>query len=112
MISAHDLQSDGTPINGVTTMSIPDGLRAVIEQHHVATNEFIRGNVGPWQQFSHADDVTIIGGCGRIREGLGRASRETLRVGRPNRFKGAEGKIYIENISLVVTGGGMTQRRH
>jgi len=84
-------------------MSIPDGLRAVIEKHHAATNEFIRGNVGPWQDHcSHADDVTIIGGWGGFEKGWAEQVEKRYEWA-ANRFKGAEGKIDIENISLVVT---------
>jgi len=86
------------------TMSIPDGLKTVIEQHHLATNEFIRGNVSPWQDHcSHLDDVTIIGGWGGFEKGW-EAQVEKRYEWAANRFKGAEGKIEIENISLVVTG--------
>jgi ketosteroid isomerase-like protein len=101
---AQTLQNDGTAINGVTTMSIPDGLRAVIEQHRAATNEFIRGNVGPWQDHcSHANDVTIIGGWGGFEKGWAEQVEKRYEWA-ANRFKGAEGKIDIENVSLVVTG--------
>ena len=84
-------------------MSVPDGLKQVIERHYAATNEFIRGNVGPWRDHcSHLDDVTIVGGWGGFEKGWA-AHVEKRYEWAANRFKGADGEIKIENISLVAT---------
>jgi ketosteroid isomerase-like protein len=84
-------------------MSMPEGLKKVTEQHCVATNEFIQGNVRPWKDHcSHLDDVTIVGGWGGFEKGWS-AQVEKRYEWAANRFKGAEGKIKIENISLVAT---------
>jgi ketosteroid isomerase-like protein len=82
-------------------MSIPDGLKQAIEQHHAASNEFIRGNVGLWQDHcSHRDDATIIGGWGGFEKGWVAQVKKRYEWA-ADRFRGAEGEVEIENISLV-----------
>ena len=86
-------------------MSVPDSLRRAVEQHHAAANQFIKGNVGLWKDHcSHLDDVTIIGGWGGFEKGW-KAEVERRYEWAAARFKGAEGKVEIENISFVATDG-------
>jgi ketosteroid isomerase-like protein len=84
-------------------MSTPGDLKHAIEQHHVAVNEFVRGNVIPWKEHcSHLDDVTIVGGWGGFEKGWA-AQVEKRYDWAVARFKGVESAIEFENISLVVT---------
>ena len=81
--------------------SEPDALKEAIEQHHSATNEFLKGNVLPWKKMcSHRDDVTIVGGWGGYERGW------TEQVEKRYEWAAArfeDGEVQFENISLVVT---------
>jgi ketosteroid isomerase-like protein len=81
--------------------SVPDALKQAIEQHHSATNEFLKGNVLPWKETcSHRDDVTIIGGWGGYERGWIDQVEKRYEWAAA-RFAG--GEVHFENISLVVT---------
>ena len=84
-------------------MPIPDALKRAIQLRRDAVNEFVKGNVALWkEQCSHRDDVTIIGGWGGFEKGWA-AQVEKRYEWAAARFKGSEGPIEFENISLVVT---------
>ena len=81
--------------------SVPEALKQAIEQHHSATNEFLKGNVLPWKETcSHRDDVTIIGGWGGYEHGWIDQVEKRYEWAAA-RFAG--GEVHFENISLVVT---------
>jgi hypothetical protein len=81
--------------------SVPEALRQAIEQHHSATNEFLKGNVLPWKEMcSHRDDVTIIGGWGGYERGWTEQVEKRYEWAAA-RFEG--GEVHFENLSLVVT---------
>jgi len=81
--------------------SVPEALRQAIEQHHSATNEFLKGNVLPWKKMcSHCDDVTIVGGWGGYERGWTEQVEKRYEWAAA-RFEG--GEVHFENLSLVVT---------
>ena len=66
----------------IAMVTLRDSFHKAIEQYHQAQKEFVRGNPLRFKALcSHADDVTIIGGWGGVREGMERAGRETVRLG-------------------------------
>ena len=82
---------------------IPAALKRAIAQQHSALNEFVKGNIAPWNQIcSQADDATIIGGWGGFEKGWS-AQVEKRYAWAASRFKGADGHVQVENISLIAT---------
>ena len=80
---------------------LPESLKQSIERHHVATAEFLNGNVLPCKETcSHRDDVTIVGGWGGYERGWA-AHVEKRCEWAAARFRG--GDIRFVNISLVVS---------
>jgi hypothetical protein len=81
--------------------SVPEALKQAIEQHHSATNEFLKGNVFPWKEMcSHHDDVTIVGGWGGYERGWTKQVEKRYEWAAA-RFEG--GEVHFENIPLVFT---------
>jgi ketosteroid isomerase-like protein len=91
------------PADSQELSAIPDTLARAIAVHRDAWNEFAKGNAGPWKQHcSHRDDVTIVGAWGGFEKGWA-AQVEKRYEWAAGRFKGSEGSVELENISLVVT---------
>jgi hypothetical protein len=64
-----------------TQTMIPAALKRAIAQQHSALNEFVKGNVAPWNQIcSQADDATIIGGWGGFEKGWSAQVEKRYRV--------------------------------
>ena len=91
------------PADSKELSTIPPALARAIAQHRDAWNEFAKGNAEPWKlHCSHRDDVTIIGAWGGFEKGWA-AQVEKRYEWAAGRFKGSEGSVELENISLVVT---------
>jgi ketosteroid isomerase-like protein len=79
---------------------VPEALKHAIEQHHSAANEFLKGNVLPWNDIcSHCDDVTNIAAWGGYERGWTEVARRYEWAAA--RFRG--GEVNFENISLIFT---------
>jgi ketosteroid isomerase-like protein len=82
---------------------IPPALKQAISRQHDALSAFVTGNVAPWIEIcSHAEDATIIGGWGGHEKGWSTQVKARYEWAAA-RFKGAEGEVKVENLSLVVT---------
>jgi ketosteroid isomerase-like protein len=86
-----------------TKAMLPNGSKEAIARQHVALNEFVRGNVAPWNDIcSQADDVTIVGGWGGFERGwLAEVGKRYAWAA--TRFTGAEGEVQVENVALIAT---------
>ena len=84
-------------------MTIPHSLAEAIKAHQAAYDKFAKGDPEPWKAHcSHERDVTIIGAWGGYEKGW--AEQVAKRYDwAASRFKGLEGPMEFENISLVVT---------
>jgi ketosteroid isomerase-like protein len=77
-------------------------LKETIDQYRLAQKEFVKGNPRPFKEvFSHADDVTIMGGWGGFGKG-GVDQVEKRCDWASARFASSDDERRVENISLVV----------
>ena len=98
MLASSDVASTDEAKN-----RMPNGLMEAIARQHAALNEFVRGNVAPWNDVcSKADDVTNEGGWGGFEKGWSSEVRKRY-AWAASRFAGAEGEVRVENVTLVAT---------
>ena len=89
-------------------MAAVDDVDQLIEQFHLASNEFLKGNPKPTQElFSHREDVTLANPLGPAAPGIGPVAHGWEQVAKTqehaaSRFRDAE-PVSIEIIEKHVT---------
>src|ERR671932_1440730 len=85
-------------------MAAADDLEQVIEQYHLAANEFAKGNPEPVQKmFSHREDVTLNNPFSPPARGWEQVAQTQERAAANFRELGCHGEVDIETIAKCVT---------
>jgi ketosteroid isomerase-like protein len=85
-------------------MAAVDDLEQVIEQYHLAGNEFAKGNPEPVQKmFSHREDVTLNNPFSPPARGWGQVAQTQERAASNFRELRRHGEVSIETVAKYVT---------